>query len=62
MLTIPQAAARANLHDNTIRNAIAAGALPATKAGGQWLIEPEELDAWASARTRREDPRSRRDG
>jgi excisionase family DNA binding protein len=45
MLTVPEAARRANRNPETIRRWIRAGKLPARKVGTQHVIEDEDLDA-----------------
>jgi excisionase family DNA binding protein len=45
MLTVPQAAKRANRNPETIRRWIRAGKLPARKIGTQHVIEESDLDA-----------------
>lgn len=45
MLTVPEAARRANRNPETIRRWIRAGKLPARKIGTQHVIEEEALDA-----------------
>jgi excisionase family DNA binding protein len=45
MLTVPEAARRANRNPETIRRWIRAGKLPAQKIGTQHVIEEDDLDA-----------------
>ena len=45
MLTVPEAARRANRNPETIRRWIRAGKLRARKIGTQHVIEEEDLDA-----------------
>jgi excisionase family DNA binding protein len=45
MLTVPEAAKRANRNPETIRRWIRAGKLPARKIGTQHVIEEDDLDA-----------------
>jgi excisionase family DNA binding protein len=45
MLTVPEAARRANRNPETIRRWIRAGRLPARKIGTQHVIEEHDLDA-----------------
>jgi len=45
MLTVPEAARRANLNPETIRRWIRAGKLPSRKIGTQHVIEEEDLEA-----------------
>jgi len=45
-LTTTQAAARATVHDRTIRRALAAGALTGRTTAGRWRITTTDLDAW----------------
>lgn len=45
MLTVPEAARRANRNPETIRRWIRAGKLPARKIGTQHIIEEEALEA-----------------
>jgi excisionase family DNA binding protein len=45
MLTVPEAARRANRNPETIRRWIRAGKLPARKIGTQHVIEEGDLDA-----------------
>jgi excisionase family DNA binding protein len=45
MLTVPEAARRANRNPETIRRWIRAGKLPARKIGTQHVIEEDALDA-----------------
>jgi excisionase family DNA binding protein len=45
MLTVPEAARRANRNPETIRRWIRAGRLPARKIGTQHVIEESDLDA-----------------
>jgi|GEM_PF-2149913 len=44
MLTVVEAAQRVGRSMSTIRRWIRSGLLPATMAGGRWLIEPDALD------------------
>ncbi len=45
MLTVPEAARRANRNPETIRRWIRAGKLPSRKIGTQHVIEESDLDA-----------------
>lgn len=45
MLTVPEAARRANRNPETIRRWIRAGKLPARKIGTQHVIEEQDLEA-----------------
>jgi excisionase family DNA binding protein len=45
MLTVPEAARRANRNPETIRRWIRAGKLPSRKVGTQHVIDEEDLDA-----------------
>jgi excisionase family DNA binding protein len=45
MLTVPEAAKRANRNPETIRRWIRAGRLPSRKVGTQHVIEEADLDA-----------------
>ncbi len=45
MLTVPEAARRANRNPETIRRWIRAGKLPSRKIGTQHVIEEQDLDA-----------------
>jgi excisionase family DNA binding protein len=45
MLTVPEAARRANRNPETIRRWIRAGRLRSTKVGTQHVIDEEDLDA-----------------
>jgi excisionase family DNA binding protein len=45
MLTVPEAARRANRNPETIRRWIRAGRLPSRKIGTQHVIEESDLDA-----------------
>jgi excisionase family DNA binding protein len=45
MLTVPEAARRANRNPETIRRWIRAGKLPSRKIGTQHVIEEADLDA-----------------
>ncbi|HTR89781.1 MAG TPA: helix-turn-helix domain-containing protein [Solirubrobacteraceae bacterium] len=44
MLTVVEAAQRVGRSMSTVRRWIRSGFLPATMAGGRWLIEPDALD------------------
>ena len=46
MLTVPEAAIRANRNPETIRRWIRAGKLPSRKVGTQHVIEEDDLDAF----------------
>jgi excisionase family DNA binding protein len=48
-ITVTQAARQAALNVSTIRYAILAGRLSATKYGKTWLITPTEFERWLSA-------------
>ena len=52
-LTPNSAAERCGQSRATILRAIAAQSLPAVKQGGQWSIDAEALDLWASQRPQR---------
>ncbi len=45
-LSIREAAARKKVHYQTVRRAIARGALPATKVGRAVIISVEDLERW----------------
>jgi len=45
-LTTGQAARRADVHDRTIRRALAAGTLRGHTVAGRWRVDPDDLDAW----------------
>lgn len=45
-LTVTQAATRAACNVSTIRYAILAGRIRATKYGKTWLIAPDEFERW----------------
>lgn len=46
MLTIADVAERLNCHDGLVRRLIGSGKLPASKVGGQWRIDPPDLEAF----------------
>lgn len=49
LLSVPEAAARASVHQNTIREAIRAGKLPAAgRVGRRYRIELSALLRWIS--------------
>lgn len=45
-LTVAEAAERADVHESSIRQAIAAKRLPAIKQGSRWLLRPEDVDLY----------------
>jgi len=47
-MTVPEVAALARCHQQTVRRAIEAGMLPATRRGkkGVWLIHQSDAEAW----------------
>ncbi|MCI0583086.1 MAG: helix-turn-helix domain-containing protein [Chloroflexi bacterium] len=46
-MTVNEAAARLDVTPVNVRNAIARGALRATKHGRDWWIDPREVDRYA---------------
>jgi MerR family transcriptional regulator, light-induced transcriptional regulator len=48
-LTLQEAADRAGVHYMTVYRWVRTGRLPATKVGGAWAVEPEDLDGLAAA-------------
>lgn len=57
-LTIPEACAAAGVPETTLREAIAAEILPASRTkGGTILLRPEDLTAWARGRRKVGRPR-----
>lgn len=48
-ITTAEAAILTGVMSVTVRAAVAAGKLPARKAGRDWLIAPSDLEAWRSA-------------
>lgn len=49
LLSPPQAAEIASVHDDTVRRAIEFGLLKALKVGRTWAIRREDLQAWIDA-------------
>jgi len=49
LLSPPQAAEIANVHDDTVRRAIEFGLLKAQKVGRTWAIRRADLQAWIEA-------------
>lgn len=49
LLSPPQAAEIAGVHDDTVRRAIEFGLLKALKVGRTWAIQREDLQTWIDA-------------
>jgi excisionase family DNA binding protein len=49
LLTVEDAAARANCSSETIRRACRSGRLRASRIGSQWRVSPEALAEWLTA-------------
>jgi excisionase family DNA binding protein len=49
VLTVGQAAVRANCNPETIRRAIRRGGLEALKVGTHWRVKPDDLTEWMAA-------------
>lgn len=45
---VHEAARRLDIHDESLRRLIRIGTIPATKIGGQWYIDKEQLNLFAA--------------
>ena len=45
---VHKAARRLGIHDESLRRLIRIGTIPATKIGGQWYIDKEQLSLFAA--------------
>lgn len=45
---VPEAAKRLGIHEESLRRLIRIGTIPATKIGGQWYIDKEQLNLFAA--------------
>lgn len=45
---VPEAAKRLEIHEESLRRLVRIGTIPATKIGGQWYIDKEQLSLFAA--------------